>query len=69
MGLWQRINDWRTERKAEREAIRRSQQDKLRAGEEAAPERDVFEENRLAGSKSASSIGGTSGFDGGGSDV
>jgi hypothetical protein len=64
MELWQTLRAWRAERKAEREAIRRSQQDLLRAGEDADPERDVFEENRLSGSKSASSIGGMSGFDG-----
>ena len=65
MGLWQRVKEWRAERKAEREAIRRSQRDLLRAGEEAPPGRDVTEQNRLEGANSAS----ITGFDGDVSDV
>jgi hypothetical protein len=66
MGLWGKLKRWRAERNAEREAIRRSQQDLLRAGEGSDAARDVTEQNRLAGSRNA---GIASGFDGDISDL
>jgi hypothetical protein len=66
MGLWGRLQKWRAERKAERDAIRRSQQDLLRADKSSDPERDVTEQNRLTGSRNA---GVASGFDGDVSDA
>jgi hypothetical protein len=60
--LWKRIKEWRAERKAERAAIRRSQQEQLRAGDEDAAAGDEFEANRLAGSKPPPNIGDISGF-------
>jgi hypothetical protein len=66
MGLWRKMKSWRAERKTERDAIRRSQQDLLRAGESPAPGRDVTEQNRLAGARNAGVL---SGFDGDVSDV
>jgi hypothetical protein len=51
MNLWRRFKGWRRERKAERDAIRESEQSQRRAGEE--PERDVdpLQENTILGPK------------------
>jgi hypothetical protein len=51
MGLWRRFQEWRRERKAEREAIRESERSQLRAGDEPAHEADPLRENTILGPK------------------
>jgi hypothetical protein len=51
MSLWARVKKWRRERKAERDAIRRSEQSLRRAGEEPEREVDPLQENTILGPK------------------
>jgi len=51
MSLWLRMKRWRRERKAERDAIRRSEQSLRRAGDEPEREVDAIQENTIRGPK------------------
>lgn len=51
MGLWKKIKEKRSERKAERAAIELSEREGRRAGDEDRPAGDPLEDYRLSGLK------------------
>jgi hypothetical protein len=51
MTLWSRLKKWRRDRKAERDAIRRSERSLLRAGDEPEREVDPLQETTILGPK------------------